>query len=66
MPETGAGQSISPSARISPRTRSIALWGVALATIIIGFVDLSRGGTAIAPVLLVLGYCVLVPIAILK
>ena len=66
MPETGADQSTLPSARISPRTRSIALWGVALATIIVGFVDLSRGGTAIAPVLLVLGYCVLVPIAILK
>ena len=66
MPETEAGSPTSPSARMSPRTRSIALWTAALVTIVIGFVDLSRGGTAIAPVLLVLGYCVLVPIAILK
>jgi hypothetical protein len=51
---------------MSPRTRSIALWVAALATITIGFADLSRGGTTIAPILLVLGYCVLVPIAILK
>ena len=46
--------------------RSIGLWVAALAVITIGFVDLARGGTTIAPVLLVLGYCVLVPIAILK
>ncbi len=48
------------------RSRSIALWAVALVTIALGFADLARGGTTIAPVLLVLGYCVLVPIAILK
>ena len=52
--------------RASSRNRTIALWAVALVTIAIGFADLARGGTTIAPVLLVLGYCVLVPIAILK
>jgi len=51
---------------MSSRTRSIALWTAALATIAIGFADLARGGTTIAPILLVLGYCVLVPVAILK
>lgn len=66
MPETGAGNMASPAARVSPRTRSIALWVAALAAIAVGFVDLARGGTTIAPVLLVLGYCVLVPFAILK
>ena len=66
MPETGVGKTASPAARMSPRTRSIALWLTALAVIVVGFADLARGGTAIAPVLLVLGYCVLVPIAILK
>ena len=66
MSETGASSSSSPLARMSPRTRSIALWVAALATITVGFADLSRGGTTIAPILLVLGYCVLVPIAILK
>ena len=51
---------------MNSRTRSIGLWAAALAVIAIGFADLARGGTTIAPVLLVLGYCVLVPVAILK
>jgi hypothetical protein len=41
-------------------------WGLALGTLILGFADLARGGETIAPILLVIGYCVLVPIAILK
>jgi hypothetical protein len=66
MSETGANHSSSPLARMNPRTRSITLWVAALAVIAVGFADLSRGGTTLAPILLVLGYCVLVPIAILK
>lgn len=50
----------------SPRSRPLLFWGLALATILAGFVDLWRGGETIAPILLVIGYCVLVPIAILK
>ena len=61
MAESEAGK-----ARMNPRTRSIGLWVAALAAIAVGFADLARGGTTIAPVLLVLGYCVLVPLAILK
>ena len=53
-------------ARTPSRSRTIALWAAALVTIALGFADLARGGTTIAPVLLVLGYCVLVPLAILK
>ena len=41
-------------------------WGLAAAAILLGYADLARGGTTVAPILLVLGYCVLVPIAILK
>ncbi len=65
MPESAARKDASPG-RMSERTRAIALWGTALAAIVLGFADLARGGTTVAPVLLVLGYCVLVPIAILK
>lgn len=50
----------------SPRSRPLLFWGIALVTILAGFVDLWRGGETIAPILLVIGYCVLVPIAILK
>jgi len=35
-------------------------------TIAAGYADLARGGDTIAPILLVVGYCVLVPLAILK
>ena len=41
-------------------------WGLAAATILLGFADLWRGGETIAPILLVVGYLILVPIAILK
>jgi len=52
--------------RMSSRVRPLLFWGIALLTIVAGFVDLSRGGITIGPILLVLGYCILVPIAILK
>jgi hypothetical protein len=55
-----------PIDRMSSRVRPLLFWGIALMTIVAGFVDLSRGGTTIGPILLVLAYCVLVPIAILK
>ncbi len=35
-------------------------------TLAAGYGDLARGGDTIAPILLVVGYCVLVPLAILK
>jgi hypothetical protein len=54
------------SAGKPPRSRPLLFWGLALVTIGAGFVDLARGGETIAPILLVIGYCVLVPIAILK
>jgi len=40
-------------------------WGAALVTLALGYADLVRGGETVAPILLVLGYCVLVPRAIL-
>ncbi len=50
----------------STRSRSLLWWGIALVTIAAGYADLARGGDTIAPILLVVGYCVLVPLAILK
>jgi hypothetical protein len=41
-------------------------WGLAAAALLLGFADLARGGVTIAPILLVLGYCVLIPLAILR
>lgn len=48
------------------RTRRWMWWGVAGLVILAGFADLARGGETIAPILLAIGYCVLIPIAILK
>jgi hypothetical protein len=48
------------------RSRALMWWGIATVTLLAGYADLARGGETIAPVLLVAGYCVLVPIAILR
>jgi hypothetical protein len=46
--------------------RPLFWWGAAAATLLLGFLDLVRGGETIAPILLVIGYLVLVPIAIMR
>ena len=47
-------------------SRSVMMWwGAALLTLALGYADLARGGDTVAPILLVLGYCVLIPRAIL-
>jgi hypothetical protein len=47
-------------------SRPLLWWGIAGLTILLGYADLARGGMTIAPILLVAGYCVLVPLAILR
>ncbi len=42
-------------------TRNYGALGAALACILLGFLLLSRGSITAAPILLVLGYCVLIP-----
>jgi hypothetical protein len=41
------------------------LMGLGLAVLVWGFLALSRGSTTLAPVLLVLGYCGLIPASLL-
>ncbi len=48
------------------RSKAALYWGMAALAMLGGYVDLARGGETIAPILLVLGYVVLVPLAILK
>jgi hypothetical protein len=48
------------------RRRALVFWGLAALSLVAGYADLARGGTTLAPILLVIGYCVLVPLAILK
>lgn len=45
--------------------RPAVLWMVAVLVLVLGYADLVRGGEVLAPFLLVIGYCILVPMAIL-
>jgi len=47
-------------------SRSIVWWELAAAALVVGYADLWRGGVTVAPILLVVGYCILIPIAILR
>jgi hypothetical protein len=53
-------------AEAKSRLRPLVWWGIALLVIAAGYADLARGGETIAPILLVVGYCALVPVAILR
>jgi len=44
--------------------RNYLLMGAGLAAIIIGYIALGSGSITLAPILLVLGYCVLFPLGI--
>lgn len=48
------------------RTRALIWWGAAALSLLAGYADLWRGGETLAPILLILGYVVLVPAAIIK
>lgn len=48
------------------RVQDYQWWLLAIITLVLGYADLARGGDVIAPILLVLGYCVLIPLAILR
>jgi hypothetical protein len=45
--------------------RASVRWAAAAVVLLAGYADLARGGVTVAPILLVVGYCVLVPLAIL-
>ena len=55
-----------PEPQARARGRSLMWWAVAAVVLLAGYADLVRGGETIAPILLVLGYCVFVPLAVLK
>jgi 4-hydroxybenzoate polyprenyltransferase len=45
--------------------RNYLVFGAAMLTIILGYIALGKGSITLAPILLVLGYCVLVPVALI-
>jgi len=52
-------------AQIALGKKNFIVMGVGLATIIAGFITLANGSMTLAPLLLVVGYCVLIPVSIL-
>ncbi len=53
------------SARLQLGTKNYALLGAAVLALVLGYTLLARGSVQLAPVLLVLGYCVLFPLGLL-
>ncbi len=45
--------------------RNYLVFALALVVIIIGYITLGQGSITLAPILLVLGYCVLIPVALI-
>ncbi len=54
------------SLRVAPSRRALVLRVAAATALSLGYLDLIRGGITVAPVLLVIGYIVLVPAMILS
>ncbi|MBU8934107.1 MAG: DUF3098 domain-containing protein [candidate division Zixibacteria bacterium] len=46
-------------------TRNYIVFAIALAVIILGYITLGQGSITLSPLLLVIGYCVLIPIALI-
>ena len=55
---------VGSPARLQFRTRNVVLLAAALASVGVGYLLLARGDTTVAPVLLVMGYCVLFPLGL--
>lgn len=61
MPE---GSKLSKSRAIPLGPRNLALLGAGALSLVAGYLLLASGSTSLAAVLLVLGYCVLLPLGI--
>ena len=69
LPDRQPTPAASPAPRDgAPGSRRIQylLWGAAALTLLLGYLDLIRGGITISAILLALAYCVLIPLAIIK
>ena len=67
-PKKSAGaRTGAPSRPTLSFSRANAVWlGAAATTIVVGYALLAGGSMMLAPILLVIGYCVLLPIGIIK
>ena len=59
------GRLVHPRDEVMLTRKNWTLFGVALAVIVAGYIALAMGSITLAPLLLVVGYCVMIPWAIL-
>lgn len=66
-PKSLRARSASPEVDLGFRWGMLntALLGMGVAVLVIGYMSLSKGSLTLAPVLLVTGYCVLIPASLL-
>lgn len=69
QPTRPAGSQASKGKKERPQIalgkKNYAIMGVGLITIIVGFITLANGSITLAPLLLVVGYCVVIPVSLL-
>lgn len=65
IPRRGPRLSIDPGTEIRFGRRNHLWLGIAISVIVVGFIALAMGSTALAPILLVAGYLVGVPYALM-
>jgi hypothetical protein len=64
-PKSKSSQGAKPLEKWPFGKKNYIWFGISLLTMVIGYVALGQGSTTLAPFLLVVAYCVLVPVAIL-
>ena len=62
---TGPRAGEPPNVEIPFGRKNYIIFGIAALTILAGYIALSKGSITVAPILLLLGYLVLIPIGIL-
>lgn len=45
--------------------RNYWIFGIGILVVVVGYISLAAGSITLAPILLVLGYCVLIPVSII-
>ncbi len=64
-PMPAAAQTKKERPQIALGKKNYAIMGAGLITIIVGFITLAGGSITLAPLLLVVGYCVIIPLSLL-
>jgi len=65
QPSTPAAKEKPARPQIALGRKNYILMAVGLATIVTGFITLANGSMTLAPFLLVMGYCVVIPVSLL-